>query len=374
MRKQKVLISGGGVPGLSLAVSLASADVDITLAEPRPPVDASPTPGKPDGRTAAIMVDHIDWLHELGVWEKVKAWAAPLKTMRVIDASVPHSKATAPHDFNAADIGLDAFAWNTPIAGLRYALWQALPSNVTIVERADHTDDYDLVIAADGRHSSLRDMAGIKASLHDTGQAALTFVVSHTHDHQNISTEIQRVDGPLTFVPLPGGHHASVVFVGKIENQQALLARGNDAIQNAINQFADGYVIQGDAGLHPLPFMTVDRLWSGKTIAMAEAAHVLHPLGAQGLNLSLRDARVLSDLIAKALETGTPINHQLHVMDAYTKARRADHLLRTGGIMASLDMLKQGAWTGRPRRLILDALDAMPALRRLAMKTGFGGR
>lgn len=372
MRKQKVLISGGGIPGLALAVSLSAAGVDIVLAEPRPPLPFDPAPAKPDGRTAAIMADQVGWLKTLGVWNTVSPLAAPLKTMRVIDASVPNAQPTEPHDFIAADIGLKAFAWNTPIAALRSALWDRL-ENVTIIETADDISSYDLVVAADGRHSALRDAAGIKATMHETGQAALTFVVEHAHDHKNISTEIQRVDGPLTFVPLPGGHHASVVFAGHIDEQKTLLAEGSQTIQAAINAFGGSYEIASEPALHPLPFMTVDKLWAGRTVIIAEAAHVLHPLGAQGLNLSLRDARALSDLILKALDTGTPVNHQLHVMEAYAKTRRSDHLLRTGGIMASLDMLKQGAWTGRPRRMILDALDSMPGLKKWAMKTGFGG-
>lgn len=364
MTKQKVLISGGGVPGLALAVALRGLDLDVTLAEPSPPPAFDAIKDIPDGRTVAILDEHAQWLDRLGVWERVKPYAAPLKTMRIIDDSIPGRRKTAPHDFNARDAGKEAFMWNTPLSLLRAALWEALPARVTI----NGTDtEYDLILAADGRHSAWRDKAGITATFEDTGQAALAFAVELPEAHNNVSTEYQRVNGPLTFVPLPHPHQCSVVFVDTKETQERRLAT-ND-IESALQDYGVNASIISKAALIPLAFMNVDRLYDTNIIVLAEAAHVIHPLGAQGLNLSLKDASVLSDLLQKSVELGLPVNDPLHVMEAYAKARRLDHAIKAVTVKTSLGFLKHGAVTGDIRRGVLSALDALPALKRILLKS-----
>lgn len=365
MRKQKVLISGGGVPGLVLAHALAHLPLDITLTEPSPPLAAN---DGPDGRTVAIMARHVAWLDAMGLWQAVAPLCGRLATMRVIDQSIPGRGSARPHDFNASIIGQSEFAWNVPLRGLRRHLWVSLPSSVYITaEKPD--EPFDLIVAADGRQSPTRERAGIKASHYDTGQSALTMVVRRAKPHAHISTEFQRMDGPLTFVPLPDPLLCSVVFVGRAEDQKSLLAAGPDALKDAIRTIAgeDVEIISG-IELYPLAFLQADDLWKDNVVLTAEAAHVLHPLGAQGMNLSLQDMKILGDLVEKAVQNGLSISDPHAVMTAYHTARHADHLIRTRAVRTSLDFLRLGTVTGGVRRRFLGLLDHFPALEKTILK------
>ncbi len=362
MKKQTVLISGGGVPGLALALSLAGLDLDVTLAEPNKPPPFDDIKGMPDGRTVAIQDEHVAWLNRLGVWERVAPYTAALKTMRIIDDSVKGLSASKPHDFNATDAGKKAFMWNTPLSLLRSALWEKLPP------LAKESDSYDLIIAADGRNSPWHERAGIHAKFDDTGQAAIVCAVEMDIPHNNVSTEFQRENGPVTFVPLPHARQCSVVFVDKKETQETLLAQGADAVAHTLSAYMPGCRLISTPSLLPLSFMGVDRLYKDNIVLMAEAAHVLHPMGAQGLNLSLKDAAVLSSLLHKAVSLGMPVNDPLHVMAAYAKAREKDHALKALTIKTSLEFLRQGRLTGGIRRGVLNTLDALPGVKRFLLQ------
>lgn len=365
MRKQTVLVSGGGVPGLTLAHALARLPLDVTLVEPHPPIAPD---DQPDGRTVAIMVKHIDWMDALGVWKGMGAISAPLRTMRIVDNSVPNRPAARPHDFRAAMIGQDAFARNIPLRALRHHLWASLPATIRIAaEKPD--GDFDLIVAADGRQSPTREAAGIAVAQHDTGQSALTFVVRRTAPHGGVSTEYQRVDGPLTLVPLPDPNLCSTVFVGTTDDQTALRDAGPDAVAAAMLDITgENMSVISVMDLFPLSFLQADRLWRDNVVLTAEAAHVLHPLGAQGMNLSLQDMKSLGDLVEKALQNGLPISDAHAVMTAYHKARHADHLARARAVRTSLDFLRHGAVTGGVRRGVLELLDRLPLVEKTLLK------
>lgn len=371
MREQKVLIAGGGIAGLVLAHALARLNLAVTLAEPHPPKPVDEN--APDGRTVAVAAKHIPLFQDLGVWQRLEPLAAKLTAMRIVDDSVPGRAPSPPHLYTAAEAGLEAFFYNLPAAHLRQALWQSLPGKVAIVGGAYRIEDFDLCVAADGRNSPLRDRAGIAVKLHETGQAALTFVVRHAENHENISTEIHRKDGPLTFVPLRDQKLSAVVFVDKIELQEQRL-NDKDALLRTVNEFAQRIVIAEEIStipsLFPLPFMEAESLYKNTVIVAAEAAHVLHPLGAQGLNLSLQDVSTLSELIENALQNGLLVGDRLHVCEAYAKQRRPEHVLRQWGIRASLSFLRQGDKTGFVRRGILNLLDGASGLRKTLLKAG----
>lgn len=371
MREQKVLIAGGGIAGLILAHALARLPVSVVLAEPHPPKPFDPN--ALDGRTVAIAAKHVVWLRDLGVWDRVEDQAAPITAMRIVDDSVPGKAPSPPHLFTASEAGLEAFFHNVPAALLRWALWESLPSKITRIGAEYDLAEYDLCVAADGRHSPLRERAGIAVKAHETGQAALTFAIRHSKPHDNVSSEIHRKDGPLTFVPLKDRNCSAIVFVDQEELQKQRL---NDkaSLVKLLNECAQDIVhteeILTEPVLFPLPFMEAESLHKNTVLLMAEAAHVLHPLGAQGLNLSIQDGKTLYQLIEKSLQNGLLVNDRLHVLQAYEQARRPDHFLRQMGIRASLALLRRGDKTGRVRRGILTFLDRTPALRRSILKSG----
>lgn len=372
MMKQKVLISGGGVPGLVMAHALASPEIEVTLVEPFPPTAPfHDLKTQPEGRTVAIMDEHISVLDKMGVWHNVAPYAAPFHRMRIVDDSMPDRAPSPPHDFDASDTGKAAFMWNTPLSLLRANLWENLPNNVSVVTECDH-DNFDLIVAADGRKSPWRERAGINSRFDDTGQAAIVCAIRMSAAHDNISTEYQRPNGPVTFVPLPDTHECSVVFVDKKEAQELLIDKGKDAIAEALSEYMPDCALISEPHLLPLTFMSVNHLYKGKIVLVAEAAHVLHPMGAQGLNLSLKDVFVLSDLIRKAVGNGTSVSSEMHVLIPYAKARHMEHKFKEMTIKTSLEFLRQGRMTGDVRRGVLNTLDRIPSLKKFLLKQASG--
>ncbi len=374
MRKQSILVNGGGIAGLIMAHALSRLDVDVTLIEPYPPaLKFKDEKNVLSGRTAMILSRHIDWLRSIGAWNAdVDSLTALLATMRIIEDSISDKPAVKPVDFCAGDLKQVAFGYNTPLKMYRAFLWDHLPSHIRVLNETDHSP-YDLKIAADGRNSPLRDEAHIKANFDDCGRSALTFAIKHSWQHNHISTEIQKSDGPVTLVPLSDPHQSSVVFTGESNDINSLKNKDKIDISNILyklfeNSFPDQSItVLTDIECYPLSFMSVEQLYKDNIVLTAEAAHVLHPMGAQGLNLSIGDMHVLYDLISKALATGQSIAHEMHVLKPYAQQRARAHAIRHISIQSSLDMLEKGNITGRPRRLILSVLRKSPLLKKVLM-------
>ncbi len=239
-----------------------------------------------------------------------------------------------------------------------------------------------LAIGADGRESKARRSAGLEARLHRYPQRALTALLVHRLPHEGFSTEFHTRDGPFTLVPLPASsaavNRSSLVWVMSEEDALRRETLDGEALAREIERHAHSLLgamrIEGGYGFFPIARQIVPRIAGPRLALVGDAAHVLPPIGAQGLNLGLRDVEAIIACVAEARASGRDIGGP-EVLSGYERARRADIALRTGlvdGLNRSL-IAHLGA-IDFARGAALAALSAIGPLRRLAMRTGIGPR
>ena len=392
-----VLVSGGGVAGLTAAAAFGAAGFGVLIVDPATPVTEEAAQGA-DLRTTAFLQPSVPVLEAAGLWHRLAPHAMPLQVMRIVDAGGLMPEPRVVKDFDAADISDRPFGWNLPNWLLRREMVARLaqmpgvefcPGVATagIVARDDaalvrlsdgRQVQARLVVAADGRLSGVRRALGIGVRTTSYGQKAVVFAVTHPIPHGNVSTEIHRSGGPFTLVPLPDrdGRPASAVV---------WMERGPEAERLATLPVAQFEAAMSDRSCHlfgplalathrtvwPISSQVADRVTAAHVALIAEAAHVVPPIGAQGLNMSLADLRVLLDLAQTHRDDlGGPA-----MLAAYARARHWDVAVRVAGI----DMLNRASMLA-PQPLrdlragVLNALYSMAPLRRTLMKAGLGMR
>lgn len=390
-----ILISGGGVAGLTAACAFGSAGFRVICVDPAPPITERDADGA-DLRTTAFLQPSIPVLQDAGLWSRLEPHAAPLQVMRIIDAGGELPEARLVKDFNAADISDAPFGWNLPNWLLRREMVARLAELPTVSFRPGTgfarmlTRDTEalvtltdgtritakLVIGADGRTSPVREALGIAASTTRYGQKALAFAVTHLIPHDNVSTEVHRSGGPFTLVPLPDrdGHPASaVVWMESGPEVARLAALPVPEFEAEMTARSSGILgpltLVSRRSVWPIISQIADRLSGPRTVLMAEAAHVLPPIGAQGLNMSLADLAVLLDLAQSHPEDpGVPA-----VTEAYHRARHLEVKARVTGI----DLLNRASMAKAPvlrdlRAKALDALYSASPVRHTLMRAGLG--
>ncbi len=392
-----ILISGGGIAGLTAAAVFGSAGFQVICVDPTPPITQRDAEGS-DMRTTALLQPARDLLQEHGLWARLTDHAAPLQVMRIVDAGGELPEPRVIKDFNAADISEQPFGWNLPNWLLRRELLAAVAEMPNVdfrpgvgttqlftrmnEARITLTDGRQerarLVLACDGRNSPTREAAGIPVKTIRYGQKALAFAVTHPVPHENVSTEIHRSGGPFTLVPLPdyqGQPSSAIVWMERGPRATDLLNMEPAAFEAEMTRRSCG--LFGDLKLAsrrtiwPIISQSAERLYDERLALMAEAAHVVPPIGAQGLNMSLSDLRCLLDLAqAQPLGLGDAA-----MLEAYHKARHRDIMLRVKGI----DLLNRTSMLEpRPLRDLrafgLSALYSMAPVRRTLMQMGLGVR
>ena len=390
-----ILISGGGVAGLTAACALGSAGFRVICVDPTPPVTEAADAGA-DLRTTAFLQPSRQVLEGAGLWARLAPHAAPLQVMRIIDAGGETTEARLTKEFDAADISDAPFGWNLPnwllrremlgrIAelpnvslrigtGFARLLTRETEALVTLTDGSQVSAR--LVIGADGRDSPVREALGIAARTFRYGQKALAFAVTHPLPHSNVSTEVHRSGGPFTLVPLPDreGQPASAVVWMEHGDEVARLA------SLPVPEFEAEMTARSSGVLGPLTLVSrrsvwpiisriADRMSGQRSILMAEAAHVVPPIGAQGLNMSLADLACLLDLAQQHREDpGVPA-----VTEAYHRRRHWEVQARVTGI----DLLNRASMAGAQplrdlRAKALDLLYSARPVRQTLMRAGLG--
>jgi 2-octaprenyl-6-methoxyphenol hydroxylase len=377
------VVVGGGPAGLTAAIALADAGARTALLARRAPYA--------DNRTTALLGASVELLERLDVWQRCQESAAPLKVMRLVDDTDRLIRAPEVR-FASEEIGLEQFGFNIDNRSLVAALETRaaeLPgltrvddeattvvpedSVVAIVTRQDKTLGARLVIGADGRQSLCRDAAGIEVRRRDLNQAALTFNINHSRPHKNVSTEFHTPQGPCVFVPLPGDR-CSVVWVTSPDEAERLMALSEQELSEAIEK--QSHSILGrttvEPGRHKFP-LAIERpaqIAKSRIALVGESAHVVPPIGAQGLNMGLRDAADLADIVREALGLGEDPGSP-HVLARYASARRADVASRTFVIdLANRSLLSNLLPVQTVRAAGLHLIGAIGPLRRLVMREG----
>src|SRR3981081_4139606 len=378
-----VTVIGGGPAGLVGGVALAQSGAKIALIARRAPYA--------DNRTTALLGGSVEFLEQLEVWPRCKDKAAALRARRLVGDTGPLSRAPRVR-FLCAETGRELFGYNSDNRAVLTALEQraAELSNLTRFDDEAETispDDADiairtgdgkslsayLVVGADGRQSACREAAGIEVRRRELNQAALTFNIGHSRPHRDISTEFHTPQGPCVFVPLPGDR-CSVVWVAAPKEAERLMALSDDELSVAAETQSHSILgrIRVEPGRHlfPLAIEQPRQLAHRRIALVGEAAHVLPPIGAQGLNMGLRDANDLADIVRDAMLSGEDLGSP-QVLNRYDSARRADVASRTFVIdMANRPLLSDFLPMQTLRAAGLHLIGSIGPLRRLAMREG----
>ena len=374
-----ILVVGAGPVGLAAAIFLDGLGYGV--------ITVAPDRVASDERTSALLAGSIAFLERIGVWPRIVAAAAPMRSLRIVDAT--RRLIRAPEVlFHAAEIGLDAFGYNIPNSALVGALEaefaaRNLRRSSAAVERtrqddgevaAEISDGAEigarLIVAADGRRSRIRDSVGIPVSEWRYDQAALVVNLRHARGHEDTSTEFHTETGPFTLVPLPG-NRSSLVWVDRPAESRRRTTIDEAALAAEIEvrsaSILGAITIDGPRQVFPLSGMNAARFAAGRAALVGEAAHLFPPIGAQGLNLGYRDVADLGRVLAPRVgDPGAPGRQA-----ADDRLRRSDVVTRTPAVAALNRTLLTGFLPVQGLRgLGLFLLDRVPALRRALMRQG----
>jgi 2-octaprenyl-6-methoxyphenol hydroxylase len=378
------IVVGGGPVGLTAAIALASCGVHTALiAQRRSGVDY---------RTTALLHGSVAALKALGVWQQCCSHAAPLRSIRLVDDTSRLLRAPEAY-FSAEEIGLEAFGHNIENRHLLAALEaraKTLPSLLSIVGQAENVElasghatvllksgdrlSGKLLVGADGRGSMCRATAGIALTPWRQGpQHALTLSFTHTRTHRDTSIEFHTEWGPFTLVPLPGQRSSLVYVMNEADHQRVCTLSDRELgeeIENRSYSVLGKIEVEPGRGFFPLSTETA-AAFSGLRVALVgEAAHVLPPIGAQGLNLGLRDAAMLAELVADAVRNGSDIGAS-ELLGRYDRMRRPDIMSRTVAVdLLNRSLLSDFLPWQATRGLGLFLMQQIAPLRRAAMREG----
>jgi len=378
-----IAVVGGGPSGRIAALALAQAGFSCAL--------CAPSDGRTDGRTTALWEQSIALLRDIGVWAEIEATAVPLKKMRMIDGTGRLFRAPEV-TFDSSELGLEHFGFNILNANLNAVLEKFCNAqeNLTTFSESVKSARFEpdlarltlfgnatltacLAVAADGRNSVLREAAGIEVKRWSYPQVAVVMNVEHRLPHQFVSTEFHTTTGPFTLVPLPG-RQSAVVCVETAKGADNLLAMVPKALERELEQRAHsilgGFKLVTTPQSFPLSGMNAKSLVSPRLALLGETAHVFPPIGAQGLNLSLRDILDLRSTLLSA-RSGQTDHGSPTVLAVYETRRLGDIRTRTNAV----DLLNRSLLTSflpvqAARSTGMYLAGKVGPLRRLLMREG----
>lgn len=379
-RTAEIIVAGAGPVGSIAALAFARSGFKVALIGPRAGAD--------DRRTTALMLPALNYLEELGLPPFPADLTAPLSAMRIVDGTNRLIR-SAPVTFRASEIGEAAFGTNIPNAVLTPLLREAVEAEPLIeihdelvsqwslsdggveamLENGD-TVSASLAVAADGRMSAAREAAGIKAARRDYPQSALVLNFGHSREHGSVSTEFHTETGPFTIVPLPG-RRSSLVWVVAPETA-AQLAALTDAdlsarIEDRMQSILGRVEVEPSRQIYPLSAILPSTIAANRVALVGEAAHVFPPIGAQGMNLGIRD---VADLVEMADRNRKDPGSD-KALAQYRSARRPDVLARQTAVNAlNLTLLSDLLPAQLARSAGLGLLAGIAPLRGFFMREG----
>jgi 2-octaprenyl-6-methoxyphenol hydroxylase len=382
------LVVGGGHAGLVLALALDQAGLSVTLIEAEPLADIRAAPF--DGRALALMYGSKRVFEALGLWPALADIAEPVWGVRVLDRGSGTELV-----YDALEVGRHPFSYGIENRALRQRLLMLAESRRGItfvaparVERIERRRDAmlvtldnrqqlasPLVIGADGRGSTVRELAGLGALRSHYRQTALTFAIRHGRPHDGRVREYLRAAGPLALLPI-GKDFSAVTWVEREAEARRLLGGDPSALLEALSEEIGDELgplaLCGQPTGYPLSAHRARRLVGPRVALIGDAAHAVHPIHAQGFNLGVRDVAALAEVLVEAARAGQDLGSG-EVLVRYERWRQADVRLVVGltdGLnrLFSTDLV--------PARLLraagLNALGWLAPLRHLAMRRGMG--
>lgn len=385
-----VVVVGNGLVGGQLAVALARSGFTVAAVDGQDPAEA--LGDRFDGRNSAVALTSHRMLTRIGSWAGAAEEAAEILDIRVTERD---RRRFLHYDHRTADAG-GPFGWIVPNHALRRGIVQAqrglagltvlapdplvslhrTEGRVTARTRSGAVIHARLVVAADGRGSAVRDQAGIPVLSFGYGQAAAVTVVRHAAQHRNIAHEIFLPAGPFAILPLRDQHRSAIVWTDSAAQAEVLRTMNEAAFVRELRQRIGGFLGQVDLDdrrwIHPLGVQFARRYTDKRLVLVGDAAHGMHPIAGQGMNMGLRDVAALVHILEDARRVGQDIGAD-QVLARYPRWRRFDNLLMIGmtdGLNRLFSnanpMLAWGRATG------LGLVDRLPRTKRFFMRQAMG--
>lgn len=382
-RDADIVIAGGGLNGPALALALAQAGLRVVI------VDARPAPARAeagfDGRAYALAIASARLLTAIGVWAAVAGQAQPILEIKTADGQ----RTGAPFlHFDHAEIEEgpmghmleDRHLYAAFLAALREAPGVTLLSGETVVAQevgasgvavtlaSGRVLTARLLVGCDGRGSGVATRAGIRRTGWGYGQTALVTAIRHDGDHMGVAQQVFLPAGPLAILPLKGGHLSSIVWTEATASAKAIQALPDAAYLDILRpRFGDALgaiALAGTRFTYPLSLSLAERFVAPRVALVGDAAHGVHPIAGQGLNLGLRDVAALAEVIVLAHRRGEDVGSAV-ALEEYQRWRRFD----ATALALGMDTVNRVFSTGNPilrlgRDLGMSVVGAMPGLRR----------
>lgn len=349
--QQEVIIVGGGMVGLSLALMLAKTGIPVKLLEAiqypdYDDINLAPYHSSFDARNSALSRRSVQIYQELGLWDALQEHATPILEVNITEqGSFGKARLIAEQEKVESFGQVIENAWLGRVL-LTQVKKEPLIELIDGVQVTSLIQDKDfayieaqrgetalklqskLVIAADGRDSFCRKALGIGASVHDYDQVAIVTTVQTSKPHQHVGFERFSPLGPLALLPLPGEYRRSVVWPVPKGTEHEWLGDENDqhflhALQQTYGDRAGKFQKTGKRFSFPLSQVLAEKQAVGRVVLMGNAAHTIHPVAGQGFNLCMRDAYVLNRYLAEQLEQGADLGDAQMLQD-YEKSRLKD--------------------------------------------------
>lgn len=381
-----ILIVGGGLNGPALALTLAQGGFRVTVVDARPARDRAEAGF--DGRAYALAIASVRLLTAIGLWPKVADKAQPMHQIKASDGRAGEGAAPFFLHFNAAEIEegpmghmvedrflyaafLDAMSevpGITLLSGETVAAQETVASGVTVTLASGRTLTAGLLVGCDGRGSGTAARAGIRRVGWDYGQTALVTAIRHEHDHQGIAHQFFMPSGPLAILPLKGGHHSSIVWSETSETASSIQSLSDadylKALRPRFGDFLGEITLAGERFTYPLSLSLAERFVGERLALVGDAAHGVHPIAGQGLNLGLRDVAALAEVLILARRRGEEPGSSAALLE-YQRWRRFDSTVLALG----MDTVNRLFSSDNPllrlsRDLGMGVVNAIPSLRR----------
>lgn len=397
-----VIIVGAGMVGMTQALAFAKQGLQVTLLEKYDP-DASIAP-QFDGRVSAVSYGSSRIFTALDVWHAMQPDAQAIWDIRIVDSALddnasPDDSPSCVH-YDHSRVGRDPLGYIvenrhirtclldavrassliTLISGVHVVTMEECPGALTLQLSDASCWRTPLVVAADGKFSALREMAGLNIVHKDYPQTAIVCTVTHEYPHNGLAVERFLPAGPFAILPLAddktGRHFSSLVWTEKSAYADALLALPNDAFNHELHRRFGTHLgaveRSGDAWSYPLALRYAPTIHSTRLVLVGDAAHAIHPIAGQGVNLGFRDAEALAAHVADAMALGADIGSSA-MLERYAKERQFDvHAMITvtdslNGLFSNDNPLIR---TGR--RVGLAVVERMPPVKHMLMKHAMG--
>ena len=394
----EVLVVGGGMVGLSLALSLAGAGVEVVVIERQTPEEVQDAPF--DGRASAIALGSRQALDGAGLWDAMAPEAEAIRDIRVTDGRVGRAASALLLHYDANELDGRPLGHIVENRVIRRALHGARPARPALTMMAPATVESlsqdgvwvkasldtgrqvraRLAIAADGRRSKLRRWAGIRTAEWSYPQTGIVCTIGHETPHDGVAHECFLPAGPFAVLPMTddqaGRHRSSIVWTERNDLAPAMMALDDDQFSGEMQRrFGDSLgriEVIGRRWSYPLSFLQAERLIDSRLALVGDAAHAIHPIAGQGLNLGLRDGAALAEVVVDALRLGLDPG-QRDQLQRYQRWRRLDSL----ALAAATDGLNRLFSNDlAPLRLARDlglaAVNRLPPVKRLFMRHAMG--